>query len=245
MNQITEFPRLHTVPMSNHEVPQVIAIDGPAASGKSTVGEAVARRLGFLYFDTGAMYRAVTLAAIGRKINLGDETAVTALAESVHIDIVPPTVEDGRQYTVLVDQVDVTWGLRSAEVDANVSTVSAYPGVRAALSRQQRRVAKTGRVVMMGRDIGTVVFPEAPLKVYLNASAEVRARRRAQELAERGQSVDLASVLAAMIERDAIDSNRETAPLRIASGAVIVETDGLAIDEVVERIVALAHERFQ
>ncbi|MCO6452321.1 MAG: (d)CMP kinase [Caldilineales bacterium] len=231
--------------MSNHEVPQVIAIDGPAASGKSTVGEAVARRLGFLYFDTGAMYRAVTLAAIGRKINLGDETAVTALAESVHIDIVPPTVEDGRQYTVLVDQVDVTWGLRSAEVDANVSTVSAYPGVRAALSRQQRRVAKTGRVVMMGRDIGTVVFPEAPLKVYLNASAEVRARRRAQELAERGQSVDLASVLAAMIERDAIDSNRETAPLRIASGAVIVETDGLAIDEVVERIVALAHERFQ
>ncbi|NOZ71251.1 MAG: cytidylate kinase, partial [Chloroflexi bacterium] len=137
--------------------PLVIAIDGPAASGKSTVGHELARRLGFLFFDTGAMYRAVTLAALRRHIPISDEQQITQLARELPVHVKPPQVDDGRRYTVLLGDEDVTWALRSAEVDAHVSTVSAYPGVRAALTEQQRRIAKQGRVVMVGRDIGTVV----------------------------------------------------------------------------------------
>lgn len=129
---------------SDHTPPPVIAIDGPAASGKSTVGEAVSRRLGFLYFDTGAMYRAVTQAALARDIAISDESAVSQLAEIIRIDVVPPTVDDSRQYTVLIDSEDVTWALRTSEVDDNVSPVSAYPAVRAALTRQQRRIDRDG-----------------------------------------------------------------------------------------------------
>lgn len=220
----------------------VIAIDGPAASGKSTVGEAVSRRLGFLYFDTGAMYRAVTQAALARGIAISDELAVGELAAAIRIDVTAPTVDDGRQYTVLVDDVDVTWLLRSSEVDDNVSPVSASPAVRAALTRQQRRIAAQSRVVMVGRDIGTVVMPEAPLKIYLDASPEERARRRWEELEQRGQDSHFESILNAIRARDDYDSTRKTAPLRAAKDAIIVNTDDMNSEQVVDEVLRLAEE---
>lgn len=223
--------------------PSTIAIDGPAASGKSTIGEALARRLGYLYFDTGVMYRAVTWAALTRGIPIADEAAVTALAEHLRIDVLAPTVDDGRQYTVLADGEDVTWAIRAPEVDANVSPVSAYAGVRQALVAQQRRIAAGGRVVMVGRDIGTVVLPEADLKVYLDAGVEERARRRWREMRERGEDADYDAVLAAMRRRDGIDSNRRVSPLRPAADAVIVDTTGLSIEEVLARVEKLVGER--
>ena len=223
-------------------MPSTIAIDGPAASCKSTIGEALARRLGYLYFDTGVMYRAVTWAALTRGISIADEAAVTALAERLHIDVLQPTVDDGRQYTVLADGEDVTWAIRTPEVDANVSPVSAYAGVRRALVAQQRRIAAGGQVVMVGRDIGTVVLPEADLKVYLDASVEERARRRWREIRERGEDADYEAVLAAMRRRDEIDSNRRVSPLRPAADAVIVDTTGLSIEEVLARVEQLVEE---
>lgn len=226
------------ISIQNH--PPVIAIDGPAASGKSTVGEAVSERLGFLYFDTGAMYRAVTQAALARDIPISDESAVSELAEVVHIDVAAPNVDDGRQYTVLVDDEDVTWSLRTSEVDDNVSPVSAYPVVRAALTRQQRRIAAQGSVVMVGRDIGTVVMPDAPLKIYLDASPEERARRRWEELERRGQESHFESILNAIRARDAYDSTRKTAPLRAAADAIIVNTDGMNAEQVVDEVLRLA-----
>ncbi len=220
--------------------PSTIAIDGPAAAGKSTIAELLARRLGYLYFDTGVMYRAVTWAALERGIAIEDERGVTALAEQLHIDVLPPTVDDGRQYTVLADGVDVTWAIRTPEVDANVSAVSAYPGVRRALVPQQRRVAAEGRVVMAGRDIGTVVLPNADLKIYLDASAEERARRRWREAGARGEEVDYEPILTSMRRRDKIDSNRKVAPLRAAADAVVLDTTGLSIEEVMARVERLA-----
>jgi cytidylate kinase len=143
--------------------PEIIAIDGPAASGKSTLGARLAKYLDYLYFDTGVMYRAVTWLALQRGLEIGDEAGVTSVAEAVRIDVGPPSVEDGRSCDVRADGRDITWETRRPEVDANVSAVSAYAGVRAALTPQQRRVGLRGRVVMVGRDIGTVVLPEAGL----------------------------------------------------------------------------------
>jgi cytidylate kinase len=223
-----------------------IAIDGPAASGKSTVGMQVAERLGYLYFDTGVMYRAVTWASLERGVPISDEVAVTRLAQELRIDVIRPTVADGRQYTVLVDGRDVTWDIRLPEVDGNVSPVSAYPGVRAALTAQQRRIGAAGRVVMVGRDIGTVVMPDADLKVYLDAAAEERARRRYREVIARGGQADYEAVLRGMKQRDVIDSTRETAPLRAAPDAVVLDTTCKGIEEVVQAImdlVALAEVR--
>jgi len=183
------------------------------------------------------MYRAVTWAALARGIPIADETAVTVLAERLRIDVIPPTMDDGRQYTVLADGVDVTWAIRTPEVDVHVSPVSAYPGVRRALVVQQRRVAAGGRVVM---DIGTVVLPDADLKVYLDASVEERARRRCREVRARGEKTDCETVLASMRRRDAIDSNRQASPLCVADGAVVVDTTALDIEGVlaeVERLV--------
>jgi cytidylate kinase len=221
--------------------PSTIAIDGPAASGKSTIGGLLAERLGYLYLDTGAMYRAVTWAALHRGLDLDDEQALAQLAETLVIEISRPDVEDGRQYTVTVDGEDRTWELRDREVDRYVSPVSACPGVRLALTRQQRRIASRGDVVMVGRDIGTVVIPDADLKIYLDASPEVRARRRYLELVERGERADYDDILRGMKRRDRIDSSRAVAPLKPASDAVIVDTDNLSVAEVleeVERIVA-------
>ncbi len=220
--------------------PIIIAVDGPAASGKSTIAAALAQELGYLYFDTGVMYRAATWAALDRGVVISDEAAVTKLAESLQIDVKPPSKHDGRQYDVLCDGTDVTWAIRSPEVDANVSPVSAYSGVRSALTAQQRRIGLRGNVVMVGRDIGTVVLPEAPLKIYLDASAEERARRRYEEVQARGdRSQTYAEILDNVKRRDAIDSSRTTAPLRAASDAVIIDSTSLSVDEVIARVTEL------
>jgi CMP/dCMP kinase len=217
--------------------PTTIAIDGPAASGKSTIAAALARKLNYLYFDTGVMYRAATWAALDRGVAISDEAAVTRLTESLQIDVKPPSQADGRQSDVLCDGVDVTWAIRAPEVDANVSPVSVYPGVRSALTAQQRRIGLRGNVVMVGRDIGTVVLPEAPLKIYLDASAEERARRRFSEVQARGdQSQTYEAILENVKRRDAIDSGRATAPLRAAPDAVIIDSTDLSVEEVVERV---------
>ncbi len=218
----------------------IIAIDGPAASGKSTVAERLANELGYLFFDTGIMYRAVTLAALEHLEAVDDEAQVTQLAEAVQIDVNPASVQDGRLCDVLLDGRDVTWMIRSARVDANVSQVSAYPGVRQAMTVQQRRIGKRGAVVMVGRDIGTVVLPEADLKVYLDASVEERARRRYVENQQRGRGGNYEDILASMKRRDAIDSSRAVAPLKPADDAVILNTDGLGIEEVIDRLRKLA-----
>ena len=220
-----------------------IAIDGPAASGKSTIGARLARSLGYLYFDTGVMYRAVTWAALNRSINIADEEAVTRLAEEVAIVVSRPTEDDGRQYTVLADGEDITWAIREPEVDWAVSPVSAYPGVRGALTEQQRRIGQNGCVVMVGRDIGTVVMPEAHLKIYLTASAEERARRRHVEQSARGQESDYEEVLREMQRRDRIDSGRESAPLRVADDAIVTDSTSMSVDSVLAHIKELILDR--
>lgn len=189
------------------------------------------------------MYRAVTWAALQRGISIHDEGAVTELAETLIIEVTPATRDDGRQYTVYADEQDVTWEIRQPEVDAAVSPVSAYPGVRRALTQQQRRIAAVGRMVMVGRDIGTVVLPNADLKLYIQASDEERARRRYLELQARGETVTFEEVLTSMRRRDRIDSQRAHAPLRPADDAVIIDTDGLEIDEVLARIEPLLHDQ--
>lgn len=217
----------------------IIAIDGPAASGKSTVGEKVANHLGFLFFDTGIMYRACTLAAIQHGLDLNDETAVSRLANEIKIEICAPTAKDGRLADVLLDGKDITWELRSQEVECRVSVVASYKGVRDAMTSQQRRIGAQGNVVMVGRDIGTVVCPEAGLKVFLDASAEERARRRHEEMIARGEKANYAEILASTRKRDEIDQNRPIAPLIPANDAISLNTDGLSVDTVVEKILAL------
>ena len=224
-------------------IPSVIALDGPASSGKSTVGALVAGRLNYLFFDSGVMYRAVTLAALLRRIPITDEAAVSALAESVQIDVLPPLFNDGRQCTVLLDKEDVTWAIRAPEVDAAVSQVSAYARVRQVLTGQMRAIALRGRILMAGRDIGTVVLPDAELKIYLDASAEERAQRRYAEQAGRGGKESYDDILAAIRKRDAFDPSREHAPLIGAADAATVDTTGLSVSQVVSRLLALIKDR--
>jgi cytidylate kinase len=219
--------------------PSVIAIDGPAASGKSTLGLRLANALGYLFFDTGIMYRAVTWLALQRGIDVRDEAAVAALAEKTQIEVAPASRSDGRAGDILVEGTDITWETRLPEVEANVSIVSAYRGVRSALSQQQRRIGQRGHIVMVGRDIGTVVLPEADLKIYLDASTEQRARRRYDEIIARGAQADYNEILTKVIERDRIDSTRDVAPLKAAEDAVVLDSDKLDADEVFERVLAL------
>ena len=221
-------------------IPKTIAIDGPAASGKSTLGYLLAKELGYLYLDTGVMYRAVTLAAIKAGLDIKDEAAVGGLASAIKIDICPPSVEDGRDVDVLLNGEDVTWEIRKDSVNAQVSPVSAYRAVRDAMMEQQRRIAQENKVVMVGRDIGTIVIPDADLKIYLDASVEVRARRRYRELVERGKTPDFNAVLQSLQNRDNIDSNRKIAPLKPAADAVIIDSDCLDIQEVLDKAKGLA-----
>jgi cytidylate kinase len=225
--------------MTDTHPPSIIALDGPAASGKSTLGRRLADALGYLFFDTGIMYRAVTWIALHRDMDLRDEASVTELARSAQIDIRPPSKSDGRSCDVVIGGRDVTWDMRDGDVDANVSVVSAYAGVREALSAQQRRIGQRGRVVMVGRDIGTVVLPEADLKVYLDAGAEERARRRYDEIIARGEQADYDAILKKVLERDHLDSTRAVAPLRPAGDAVIIDTDELDAEQVLARVLEL------
>jgi cytidylate kinase len=227
-------------------LPSTIAIDGPAASGKSTIGALLADRLGYVYFDTGVMYRAVTWVALQRKISIPDEPAVTSLAESLHIEVTKPTVDDGRQYTVYADGVDVTWDLRRPETNQHVSPVSAYAGVRRALVAQQRRIAQQGAIVMVGRDIGTVILPDADLKIYLDAVVDERACRRYREVVQRRTGVmprDIPSgdaeyegIREMLAYRDRIDSSREVAPLRAAADAIVLDTTEMSVGQVLEHV---------
>jgi cytidylate kinase len=215
---------------------KIIAIDGPAASGKSTLGKNLADALGYLFFDTGVIYRTVTYAALQSHTPLEDEEALARLAEEIEIDVRPPSQADGRSYDVWLDGTDVTWEIRRPEVDANVSVVAAYPQVRRALTPKQRRIGLRGDVVMVGRDIGTVVLPEADLKIYLDASVEKRAQRRYDELIRRGEPASLGEILRAMRRRDKIDSTRAVAPLRPAEDAIVLDSDQLDSEQVLRRV---------
>jgi cytidylate kinase len=224
--------------------PEMIAIDGPAASGKTTLGLRLAQRLGYLFFDTGVMYRALTWAVLNQDISPADEEAVTRLAKMIQIDVLPPTQQDGRTSDVwvdfastkLVERRDITWEIRQAEVEAQVSTIAAYKGVRKEMAAQQRRIGLRGKVVMVGRDIGTVVLPEAHFKIYLDASVEERARRRCKELRDRGLDADLEAIQANLRQRDQIDSNRAVAPLKPAEDALILGSDTLDAEQVLNTI---------
>jgi cytidylate kinase len=222
--------------------PNIVAIDGPAASGKTTIANHLAEKWGYLLFDTGVMYRAVTWFAIYKNISTKDEVAVSKLADTLVIDVAPPSKQDGREYDVITDGIDVTWKIRKKKVDARVSRVSAYPGVRKALTKQQRRIGLAGKVIMVGRDIGTVVLPEADLKIYLDASVEERAKRRYEQRVERGEKVDFDKILKKLIKRDKIDSTREIAPLCAAPDAVVINTDNMSIQDVVAEIERIAQE---
>jgi cytidylate kinase len=219
--------------------PRTIAIDGPAGAGKSTIGALVAERLGYHFLDTGGMYRAIALAALKKGIDPDDAEKLAQLARGSRITIGPPTVRDGRAYSVLLDGADVTWDIRSPEVDRIVSQVARVPAVRDTMVEQQRDLARRGRVVMVGRDIGTVVLPEADCKIFLTASAAERAKRREEELRSRGQVRPRQELLQEILRRDRMDSERKVAPLRPADDAVVVQTDGLSVGQALDQVLAI------
>lgn len=217
----------------------VIAIDGPSGAGKSVLGERVAAALHYLYFDSGVLYRALTWLALKEGIDPNDERALVDLVSHTEIDVRPPSKRDRRQYDVLVNGADVTWQIRTPQIDKVVSVVSAHHDVRGAMLAQQRNVARRGGVVMVGRDIGTVVLPDADLKIYVDASLEVRAKRRFAERIERGDAVDYEMVLEDLRKRDFIDSHRATAPLRPAPDAHFLDSGMLTLEEEVTHVLEL------
>jgi CMP/dCMP kinase len=214
----------------------IVAIDGPAGSGKSTVAREVARRLGFTYLDSGAMYRAVTLRALEEGADLDDGPALGVLARGLDIQL---QRRDGDNAQVVVDGRDVSEAIRDPRVTGASSTVAAHPRVREALLEKQRALMASGNYVIEGRDIGTVVAPDAAVKVFLTADPEERARRRAAELERRGLSIDRDEVRAAIEQRDNLDTTRSAAPLRRADDAELIDTTGLDAGEVADRIVEL------
>ncbi|MBI5231385.1 MAG: (d)CMP kinase [Coriobacteriales bacterium] len=218
----------------------IVAIDGPAGSGKSTTAKLAAERLGFRYLDTGAMYRAIAVRALAERLDLDDEAGVTSLAQRERVLFAH---EEGSALPtrVTIGAHDVTAAIRTPEADAAVSHVARLARVREAMLAQQRSIAEGRDVVVEGRDIGTVVFPQAEVKVYLTASPHERARRRTAEQAERGHAVEHEEVLESIERRDEIDSTREVAPLQAAEDAVELDSTELSVDEVVDAIEALVH----
>ena len=223
-----------------------IAIDGPAGSGKSSVARRVAATLGYLYLDSGAMYRAVALKALDQQISLDDETRLEALASESHIELSSPTAEQeaaGLKNRVFLDGNEITYEIRTAEVAQAASRLATIASVRRVLVAEQQRCGAGGGIVMEGRDIGTVVFPRAELKIFLEASPEVRAERRWKEHQEKGDRVSLEEVLAEVRERDKRDRERKVSPLVRANDAVLVDNTAMGVEETARLIVMLARER--
>jgi cytidylate kinase len=215
--------------------PAVITIDGPAASGKSTLGTLLAQHLNYVFFDTGVLYRALTVVALQRGIALDDPQALAYLARTTLLEVLPPTEASTYPYVVVADGVDVTAQLRDTSVDRNVSTISAYPDVRLALREQQRAIGKRGNIVMVGRDIGSVVMPDAPFKLYLEAPLDERAQRRYAELCEQGIILSLDTVTEDLRRRDTLDEKNMLVP----QDAIILQTAGLAPQDEVAHILDL------
>ena len=220
----------------------IVSIDGPAGSGKSTVARALAERLGFHYLDTGAMYRAVALSAIRAGASFDDHDRLESVASSVQIEF-EHEGDSPLPTRVLLDGEDVSAAIRTPEIDAAVSLVARIPAVRSAMVAQQRRTASSAGLVAEGRDIGTVVFPDATLKVFLTASEEERGRRRHLELMQRGEVVQEQAVREGIADRDQADSNRATSPLKPAEDSILVDTTGLSVEEVIESIARLVEDR--
>ena len=227
---------------SNDERPAaagLIAIDGPVASGKTAVGLKLARELGYRLVDTGMMYRAITYLALKHGIDVNnDDEALVRLAEAAGLDLGQPTGDEIA--TVSAEGEDITGQLRMPEVDRAVSAVSRIPGVRRAMVERQRALAREGRIIMLGRDIGSVVLPDAPVKIYLDASSGERARRRYLELKEAGNERPLAEIREELERRDEMDKNRHASPLRPAANAIVIQTDNLSLDQVVDRVREIA-----
>ena len=211
----------------------MIAIDGPAGSGKSSVSLALARRLGYLFVDTGAFYRAITWLALQRHIDPHDSAQVAALARRAHLDMHPRPNADP-PYTFLADGQDITAHLHTPEVDAYVSVVAANADVRAAILEAQRQLARRGRVIMAGRDIGSVVLPDADLKIYIDANLDERAHRRYRQRLAEGETADLEAIREGLLARDRLDSSRDVAPLTRLPDAVYLDTSHMSLEEAVE-----------
>jgi len=220
--------------MSSEERPLIIAIDGPSGVGKGTVSRALARALDYTHVDTGAMYRAVGWAADQRGLSLTDEDAVSALAATLQL-----TVEDG---LVVADGTDISRAVRTPDIDKAATAVARMPKVREILVDRQRALARGRGVVMEGRDIGTVVFPDADVKIYLDASPQERARRRAADPAHGGGPQELAAVATALAARDKIDSTRSVSPLMVAPDAIVVDTTDIPVDAVVARVMEMVRQ---
>ena len=212
-----------------------IAIDGPAGAGKSTIARRAAKEMGFIYVDTGAMYRAVALYMLNNDVNVEDEVAVSEAVANVVVDL----AYEGDEQQILLNGENVNGLIRTPKVSAAASKTSAYPAVRARLLDLQKNIAANNSVLMDGRDIGTVVLPNAELKIFLTASAEVRGERRYKELIAKGEKADLSSIIADIEKRDEQDRNRAVSPLVQAEDAVLVDTSNMTIDEVVNHIIEL------
>lgn len=218
------------------QLPSIIAVDGPAGSGKSSISFAIARQLGYLFADTGAFYRAITFLALEQSIDLTDEAALTELARQSNLDMTPDVADDGRQCTLLANGHDITSHLNTPQVDENVSRVAAIPGVRAALLDIQRAIAARGKVIMAGRDIGTVILPNADLKLFINASLDARAERRYRQRLAHGEAANLNTIRAGLHKRDEADTSRDVSPLARADEAIYLDTSSLTFDETVEAV---------
>lgn len=222
-------------------LPSTIAVDGPAGSGKSSVSFAAAQRIGYLFVDTGAFYRAITLLALENHIDPAASAQVVTLTQTTNFDMTPDLKNDGRQFTFWANGVDVTPQLHRPDVDAHVSTVAANGDVRAAVLEAQRQLAARGRVIMAGRDIGSVVLPDADLKIYIDASLEKRAERRYNQRVANNEPADLDAIREGLRRRDEIDSTRDVAPLRQPDDAVYLDTTDLTLDEAIERTLEIIH----
>lgn len=212
-----------------------VAIDGPAASGKSTTAKLVAEKLGYLYIDTGAMYRALTTAVLEQKISAADEKAVNKLAKQVDIRLV--STPSGLK--TFLNGRDVSKAIRLPQVTQVISQISAYKGVREIMKNKQRQLARKGGIVMDGRDIGTVVLPDADVKIYMDASVEERTRRRLNELHSKGVKIDREQIRDEIVRRDQLDSTRDIAPLKLAPDAHVIDTSDLTVEEQVQRILTI------